>query len=33
MSLIYIKNISGPKMDPCGTPQVIDLKAEHELLN
>ena len=23
-SLIYMMNISGPKIEPCGTPVVID---------
>ena len=28
MSFIYIKNNRGPKIDPCGTPQVISFLEE-----
>ena len=24
MSFMYMRNKMGPKMDPCGTPHVID---------
>ena len=27
-SLIYTKNIKGPKMDPCGTPDIICFKVD-----
>ena len=32
MSFIYNKNKRGPKIDPSGTPQVIDFKVEAVLL-
>jgi len=28
MSLTYIKNNRGPRIEPCGTPQVTWLKEE-----
>ena len=31
MSLIYIKNKIGPRMDPCGTPVVSYLWLDFEL--
>ena len=29
VSLMYIKNNKGPKMDPCGTPARILTQDEH----
>ena len=29
-SFIYIRNRSGPKIDPCGTPEVTSKNSEEE---
>ncbi len=32
MSLIYIKNRRGPRIEPCGTPAFIEAQRADELL-
>jgi len=32
ISFIYSRNKSGPRIEPCGTPQLMDLKLELQLL-
>ena len=31
-SLMYIRKRRGPRMEPCGTPQLILMEVEFELL-